>query len=407
MIAQVEPSGAVVRSGADSPRLLGQINDQIVLGLLLDHGPMTRSQIGELTGLSKPTISALLDRLSSRQLIEEAGLVTRGPGPRARTYQVNSSAGYVIGIQVEQRGSIAALASLTGEIAATHSVEVPQRRGANPRHEVLQAVDGVLSSAGLRRQQVDQIVIATPGVMDPQTGALRHARHLHGWEEPGLRDALASELGIPLSHGNDVNLAAVAEGLQGAARNHSDYALLWLGRGVGLGLISGGRLRTGAHGGAGEIGYLLTPWMDELPRVDRGAAGAFQQLVGGQGIRALAKEHDIRGMAPVEILTNAAAAGVKGGQFFAALASRIAVGAAAVATLLDPGLIILGGPVARAGGTRLLELVVADLGHLAFVRPSVRLSMIGDEGVLTGAIEVALQDVRSRLFGQPMAALLG
>lgn len=407
MIAQVKPSGAVVRSGADSPRLLGQINDQIVLGLLLDHGPLTRSQIGELTGLSKPTVSALLDRLSSRRLIEEAGVVTRGPGPKARTYRVNASAGYVIGIHVEQRGSIAALATLTGDIAAMHTVAVPQRRGADPRDEVRTVVDGVLAATGLRRTQVDQIVVATPGVIDPQTGALRHARHLHGWEEPGLRDDLARDLGIPVSHGNDVNLAAVAEGLQGAAQNHSDYALLWLGRGVGLGLVSGGTLRTGAHGGAGEIGYLPAPGLAELPRVDRGAAGAFQQLAGGQGIRALAKEFRIRGTEPAEIVAQAVEAGAVGDEFLQRLASRIAIGAAAVATLLDPEVVILGGPVARAGGSRLLELVTADMGRLAFVRPPIMLSTISHEGVLAGAIEVALQDVRSRLFGQPIAALLG
>lgn len=407
MIAQVEPSGAVVRSGADSPRLLGQINDQIVLGLMLDHGPMTRSQIGELTGLSKPTVSALLERLSSRQLIEEAGMVTRGPGPKARTYRVNPSAGYVIGIHVEQRGSVAALASLTGEIAATHTVAVPQRRGADPRDEVRKAVDGVLDATGLRRQQVDQIVVATPGVIDPRTGALRHARHLHGWEEPGLRDALASDLGIPVSHGNDVNLAAVAEGLHGAAKGFSDYAVMWLGRGVGLGLVSGGALRTGAHGGAGEIGYLPAPGLPELPRVDRGAAGAFQQLVGGQGIRALAKEFKIRGTEPVEIVENAIVGGAGGAAMLTEWASRIAIGAAAIATLLDPELIILGGPAALAGGVQLVDLVSTHLGRLAFVRPVLKLSAISDEGVMAGAIEVALQDVRSRLFGQPIAALLG
>jgi predicted NBD/HSP70 family sugar kinase len=264
-----------------------------------------------------------------------------------------------------------------------------------------------LEAAGLRYGQVDQVVIATPGVIDPRTGALRHARHLHGWEEPGLREALEHDLRLPVSHGNDVNLAAVAEGLQGSAQDRSDYALLWLDRGVGLGLVSGGRIRVGAHGGAGEIGYLPAPGLPELPRVDRGAAGAFQQLAGLQGIRALAKEHDIHGASTAEIVEHAARAGEDGEAFLAELASRIAIGAAAVAALIDPELIILGGPVAHAGGSRLLGLVGAGLGRLSFVCPPLALSALGDDGVLTGALEVALQDVRSRLFGQPMAALLG
>lgn len=407
MISQVEPSGAVVRSGADSPRLLGQINDQIVLGLLLDHGPMTRSRIGELTGLSKPTISALLDRLSSRHLVEEAGAVSRGPGPKARTYRVNPSAGYVIGIHVEERGSVAALASLTGDIVASYTVDIPDRREARPRDEIRRAVDGVTAAAGLERSQVDRVVVATPGVIDPATGALRHARHLHGWEEPGLRDALEHDLGLPVSHGNDVNLAAVAEGLRGAARDRSDYALLWLDRGVGLGLVSGGRIRVGAHGGAGEIGYLPAPGLSDLPRVDQGATGAFQQLVGHQGIRELAEQHRIHGTGAADIVAQAARAGEPGDEFLTALADRIAIGAAAVAALIDPELIILGGPVAHAGGRRLVDLVSAGLGRVSFVCPPLAASTVGDDGVLTGALEVALQAVRSRLFGQPMAALLG
>lgn len=407
MIARVEPSGAVVRSGADSPRLLGQINDQIVLGLLLDRGPLTRARIGELTGLSKPTVSALLDRLTGRGLIAEAGIVTGGPGPNARTYCVNASAGHVIAIHVEQHDTVAALASLTGETIAREAVSVPQRRGADPRDEIRRAVEGVLHRAGLSRSQVDQVVVATPGVIDPTTGALRHARHLHGWEEPGLRDALADELGIPVSHGNDVNLAAVAEGLSGAARGQLDYALLWLGRGVGLGIVTNGRLRTGAHGGAGEIGYLPAHGLAELPPVDRGATGAFQQLAGGQGIRELAKKYRIRGTVPAEIVARAVRGGTGGADLLAELAERVAVGAAAVATVLDPGLLILGGPVAAAGGAQLADLVTTGIARLAFVRPDVQLSQLTDQGVLVGAIEVALQDVRSRLFGRPMAALLG
>lgn len=286
--------GPVMRSSAGSPRLLGQINDHIVLGLLLEHGPLTRAQIGEHTGLSKPTVSALLDRLDSRELISPAGVVTGGPGPKAQIYQVNAGAAHVIAIHVEQHGSLAALASLTGKVLARFTVNVPQRRESDPRDESRRAIEGVLAAAQLSADHVDQIVVATPGVIDPLTGALRHARHLHGWEAPGLREQIEQAAGIPVSHGNDVNLAAVAEGLSGAAQDHDDYALLWLGRGVGLGLVMGGSLRAGSHGGAGEIGYLPIPGLAELPRVDRGAAGSFQQQAGGQGIRALAKKYGIR-----------------------------------------------------------------------------------------------------------------
>jgi predicted NBD/HSP70 family sugar kinase len=400
----MEPVRSPQRS-ADSPRLLREINDHVVLGLLLAEGPMTRSRIGERTGLSKPTVSSLLNRLDERGLVTTTGVVeASGPGPNARIYAVNPRAAYVIGVHVEQHLSIAGLATLTGEVIATHAVEVPQRRESAPVDEMTAAVDGVLAAASLPRSAVHGVIVATPGVIDPITGHLRHARHIKGWETPGLTGLMTQTLGIPVSQGNDVNLAAVAEGLLGAARDRTDYALLWLDRGVGLGIVLGGSVRTGAHGGAGEIGYLPVAGVDH-PRVDRGAAGGFQQLVGGQGMRTLAKRHGIAAGDPAAIVRAALAGGQPGDDLLAELAAGIALGATAVTTLLDPGLLVLGGPVALAGGQRLLELVVSQMRQASFVRPEVVLSTVHDNGVLHGAIEVALQEVRTKLFGQPAAAL--
>ena len=136
----MEPARSPQRS-ADSPRLLREINDQVVLGLLLAQGPMTRGRIGEQTGLSKPTVSSLLGRLDERGLITTTGVVAGGPGPNARIYAVNPRAAYVIGVHVEQHLSIAGLATLTGEVIARHEVEVRQRRESAPVDEMTAAVD--------------------------------------------------------------------------------------------------------------------------------------------------------------------------------------------------------------------------------------------------------------------------
>lgn len=397
---------APARSGADSPRLLGQINDQIVFGLLLDHGPMTRSEIGQATRLSKPTVSTLLDRLAARTLIEPAGLTARGPGPKAQIYRVNAAAAHVLAIHVEQRGSAAAVATLTGEVVGRHEVWVPDRSVADPRDEVRAAIDGVLSDAALHRADIDRIIIATPGIIDPETGTLRHAQHLQGWEEPGLRAALSDELGIPVTHDNDVNLAAVAEGIRGAAQQCRDYALIWLGRGVGLGVVTGGQVRTGAHGGAGEIGYLPVHGVEDVPRTDRGETGAFQQRAGGQGLRALADQHGIAGTTPVDIVTHAAHGGDPGAALLREFGFRVALGAAAVASVIDPEVIVFGGPVALAGAAPLLATITDAFQRHSFLQAPLALSEVNDGGVITGAIETGLQQVRSGLFGQPVSSLL-
>ncbi|MET3804144.1 putative NBD/HSP70 family sugar kinase [Nakamurella sp. UYEF19] len=400
-----EPPG---QRSADSPRLLREINDQVVLRLLLEYGQLTRGRVGELTGLSKPTVSSLLSGLEARGLVTTRGVVAGGPGPNARIYAVDSHAAYVVGVHVEQSGCVAGLATLTGELLATFEVAVQERRVASPVGEISAAVDGLLAATGLARSAIHRVVVATPGVIDPATGRLRHARHIRGWEAPGLIERLTQTLGVPVIHGNDVNLAAVAEGTHGVARSSTDYALLWLDRGVGLGLVLGGVLRAGAHGGAGEIGYLGVPG-SEAPRADRGGTGGFQQLVGGQGLKALSRQFGIKGGSSAGIVTAALSAGEPGAALITELANGIALGAAAVTNLIDPGLLVLGGPVALAGGQVMLEKVITHLHQISFVRPPVLLSGLASDGVLQGSIEVALQGVRSQLFGQAptLAGVLG
>lgn len=383
-------------ASVDSATILGLINDQIVFGLIADGGALTRTDITDLTGLSKPTVSAVLRRLMARSIVEEGDKVRRGRGPAPHTYRVNPSAARVVAIRIDNHGSEAVLAGLTGEVTARHAVAIPNRRASRPRDEVRRLVDAVAPD-GLVAGRVRRIVVATPGVISPATGTLRHAQQLHGWEQAGLFDRLGRDLGVPVTPGNDVNFAAVAEGMHGAASGCTDFALLWLDAGTGVGLVHDGRPRVGAHGGAGEIGYLPVPGLDALPRTDRGAAGAFQHLVGQQGIAALAARLGLRGGDPVEVVARAREDPGAGREFLAELARRVAMGVAAIA-VLDPELIVIGGPVALAGGQGFVDAVDAAFRRIAFVRPRIALSTVGDGAILDGAIDATLRDVRSRLF---------
>lgn len=87
-----------------------------------------------------------------------------------------------------------------------------------------------------------------------------------------------------------------------------------------------------------------------------------------------------------------------GAPLLSELGSRIATAVAAIEALLDPGLIVLGGPVSAAGGTTLLAAVSHALGRMVFTRPALALSTIGADGILAGAVAEALRDARARLF---------
>ena len=106
-------------SSPGTPRLLRGINDRAALMLLLERGPLSRSRLGELTGLSKPTASQLLTRLESAGLVRRSGSSQGRPGPKAQLYEINPGAAYVAGLDVTPTRILAAVADLSGRTVGT------------------------------------------------------------------------------------------------------------------------------------------------------------------------------------------------------------------------------------------------------------------------------------------------
>ncbi|MFF4949786.1 ROK family transcriptional regulator [Streptomyces chattanoogensis] len=382
-----------------TPRVLRAMNDRAALDLLVSQGPLTRTQIGELTGLSKPTASQLLARLEAAGLVRTTGNVTGRPGPNAQLYEVNPVAAHVAALAVDQEGITAAVADITGRVLGEERVGTDAVDEAAPHRTarlVAKAVDGALAKAGLGREQLHGAVIGTPGAPDPETGALRYAPHLPGWQSRRLKDELAEVLGTPIVMENDVNLAAVAEQHDGAAQDFDDFVLVWVDEGVGAAIVLGGQLLRGATGGAGEIGYMPLPGAPLSRGGDRSAArpdagGGFQRLVGSPSVVALAQEHG----AP-EVRTVAEA--LERAEVREEVARRLATGLAAVVAVVDPRLVVLSGEVAQAGGEELRVLVEEEFTGLALPRPELRISDIGGNPILVGALRTALAEARDAVF---------
>jgi len=392
-----------------TPSLLRELNDRAALELLLSGGPMTRAQLGERTGLSKVTASQLLARLEERGLVEVAGEQAGSRGPNAALYGVVPSSAYVAGLHVERDEVSAGIADVTGRVVTEISVDPARAR--NPVQLVRRAIVTACDAAGVSPEALRAFVIGTPGVLDPRTGDLRLAVNLPAWHE-GVHEALRAELGRPVTIENDVNLAAMAERAVGAAGAVDDFVLVWLGVGLGLATVLGGRLHRGVGGAAGEIGYLPVPGVPLPQDVTHPATGAFQSLVGAQAVLTLAAEHGFAAAsagAAVRAAVAAAAAragqrpgggpgGGPGAEFLAELASRVATGVAAVCVVLDPGLVVLGGEVGLAGGQALAGAVAAEVGRICPASPEVVPTGVRGGPVLRGAILAAVDRARAELL---------
>ncbi|WP_156725105.1 ROK family transcriptional regulator [Streptomyces apocyni] len=389
-----------------TPRVLRAMNDRAALDLLLAHGPLSRTRIGKLTGLSKPTASQLLARLEAAGLVVATGTSEGSPGPSAQLYAVNARAAHVAALDVTPLRMLAAVADITGATVGTFELATPGRGGQDVVRQVLDALDGAAKAAGLTRSDLHRVVIGTPGAFDPNTGRLRYASHLPGWHAPALLEELAAALPMPVEYENDVNLAAIAEQRLGAARDHEDFVLLWNETGIGAALVIGGRLHRGWTGGAGEVGFMPVPGTPLPRQVTRANAGGYQELAGAQAVPRIARDLGIAvpglptyaAQATALIGDAATAAEGPGRLLLERLATGLATGLASMVAVLDPELVVLSGEVIAAGGEPLRELVQAELGELAAARPRLVLGEVDRDPVLRGALESALTDTRDEVF---------
>lgn len=390
-----------------TPRVLRAMNDRAALDLLLEHGPLSRTRIGKLTGLSKPTASQLLARLEAAGLVVATGTSEGRPGPNAQLYTVNARAAHVAGLDVNGRRIVAAVADVTGRTVGEFELSTPGRRADSVVRQVADALDGAVKDAGLTRADVHRVVIGTPGAFDPGTGRLRYASHLPGWHSPTLLDELAAFLPMPVEYENDVNLVAVAEQRLGAARGHEDFVLLWNEEGLGAALVINGRLHRGFTGGAGEVGFLPVPGTPLVRQVVKANSGGFQELAGAQAVPRLAKALGVDtpqqpyAKVAADLLARAADAYEQDEALTELLrqyAQRLATGLASVTAVLDPGLIVLSGRAVAAGGEILRSLIQSELAELAASRPRLVVGEIDRTPVLRGALERALADTRDEVF---------
>jgi predicted NBD/HSP70 family sugar kinase len=383
-----------------SSKLLRAMNDAAALSHVLERGPLTRGELRDLTGLSKPTISEALRRLTEARLVSVVGYVSAGPGPNAEVYAVNPDAAYAVALSVRDRGDsetptvTAAVTDLAGVVRGRLESAVDFAR-TDAVTGVLDSVEAVCKEAGIARDPVAQVQIAVAGSYDPRGDVLHHVE-VPGWGRPGLVEDLRRRLGVPVGVDNDVNLAAVAERAHGAGRHAESFALLWLGEaGLGLAIDLGGSLLRGARGGAGEIGYM--PLNVAPPRV------AFQDLVGGAALQELAAAHGV-GVEPTAAGTKAAAADRAGADdpaaiaFVTELAGRIAIGLSAVVAVLDPPLVVIGGEVGQAGGELLGSAVATALAEAAPLDTTIATTLVHDDAALLGAQEAARKCVRDTIL---------
>jgi predicted NBD/HSP70 family sugar kinase len=390
----------VSQSSPARPTLLRHLNDAAVLSVLLDAGAATRAELAARTGLSKPTVGEAVARLLSSGRLREAGEEAGRRGPNGRLYDIDLSRTAGLAILVEPRGITAELVDARDTVLATLEDKEGGRRPDATR-TVADLADRLTRAAGLTDAAVATVVISVPGSYDPVRDQVRYADRVPAWTGPGITARLAATIPAAVVIENDANLALVAESQSLADDTIRIRSLLWLADGVGLATQIDGTVFRGTSGGAGEIGYVpVPPPTSQAPAARPTHVTDFQDLVGARAVLALARRHGVTGRTAADTVAHAVALSGSGGcsAFLDELSGRIAVGLAIVAAVLDPGQVILGGPVGAAGGRQLAQRTQRALRSTSRLSCAVLPSAVAADAVLGGARIQAARQVRAQLL---------
>jgi predicted NBD/HSP70 family sugar kinase len=385
-----------------TPSLLRAINERTLLEYLRRHKPTSRAQLARATRLSKPTVSQALASLEDAGLVRAMGQSISSRGGRiAILYEPNPDAGYVVGVDVGRGWIRAAVANLAGQIIARNDKPNDAQSASALVALISHLARDVVADAGLSWSQVVHAVIGTPGVFDEQSKRVLFASNLPEWGRHGMLAELQAAFGLSLSVENDANLAALGERSFGWGSSADTFVYIWVGTGVGMGIVINGALYRGARGAAGEIGFFpfgLDEAVEEPGKISDSYLGMFEEATSAEGIVRQARELGLpASLSPKQIFDAAQQGDSKALVVVEQEGQRLALAIAAITAVLDPELIVLGGGIGKRGEL-LLAPLERRLQQLTPLRPRIVASKLGDDSVLLGSIAIALEVAHNLVF---------
>ncbi|MFF1250925.1 ROK family protein [Pseudarthrobacter sp. NPDC058329] len=391
-----------------TPQLLRRVSAGSVLEFMRSSGDVTVTEVMEATGLTRATAISVCEDLKGRGWIRELenqrAFGGYQKGRPARRFELNERAGVVLGMDVGISKATVVVADLRGNALGRSSLPFAEVEiSAEERVAVIdRAAVTALNSAGASPQSVLAVSAGIAAPVD-RYGDVLAAQHFWGLFDVGLKSALRDRRGWTVLLENDANLAALGDRWRGAAAGVEDVVVILASERLGAGMLDGGRLLHGSRGGAGELAFL-----EQV----QGVGDTF-------GIASLARTwaaEALAGKARTSLRTHLQDGGVEAQHVFAAaaggdavalkildrLADRMARVIGAVATMLNPELVVIGGAVANSAGV-LLEPIARKLTDFTATPPRVAVSPLGDSIVTVGAVRAALDYVEKNSLDLELA----
>ena len=233
-------------------------NLRSVLDVIRHHEPVSKAEIAAYTGLSAPAVSTLVGVLLDSRIVLEADKRYGGRGQPAQELTLNPSGGAAIGLHLDRDHVTAMLVDLRGQIQVQLSRELPYPTPAQGVGVMTEMISELTRRGEIRLEDVWGIGVASPGPFDPVSGVLNEPYDFPGWDGVPLIDELRRATGRPIYLEKDASAAAIGERWQGAGTAYTDFLYIYLGMGLGGGLILGGQSYRGTTGLAADLAQVAT-----------------------------------------------------------------------------------------------------------------------------------------------------
>src|SRR3569623_1577884 len=383
-------------------RAIREVNRSIILDLVRRGGRISRTELARRSKLTKPTVSTIIFELLDQGVVREVGFgePVSGGGRPARMLEFNDAAAAYLGIHFGVRATTVAVADARGAIRLVRGRPAVHGQPGRSMKEIRLLVAEALRAARVPRSRVEAVGATVPGLVAHASGTCVLAPNLD-WRDFPLRDALADELRVPVVVNNITQASAVAEGRQGAARGVRSYVWGYVGSGVGAGVVSDGRLFYGQSGFSGEIGHC--PVGEDGPACAGGRRGCLEAVASSMALaravhEAVARKesttlaHCREPIGTAQIAEAAADGDQVALRILTQAAEHLGRGISFLLNVLNPEMIVLGGPVALAGEGFLREVRGAVARHALLPHGvAVVPSTLGDKAELTGAVLLAME----------------
>ncbi|GAA1271078.1 ROK family transcriptional regulator [Streptomyces sp. NBC_00117] len=327
-----------------------------VLSAILDHGPVARSTVARLTGLSPASVTGHTGRLVARGLIRESAQAT-GPKGLGRPHiplEIDTSRHLVAGAHIAVAHSTVSLMDLRGRILA---VDRQPHRGTEPQRilgDVAARLPRLLAAHAAGRT-VFALGVATGHRVDPEAGLVIEHPQL-GWRNVPVRDVLAAATGLQVQVDSHARALARAEQMLGEATTRASAVLLFVGAVVDAAFATAGAIHLGPRSGAGSVAHLPLGSAGGAEPCPCGRTGCLQSEVSEHAMVRRAAEQGLPAGSFTELLDQALAGEARAVALFRRRARLVGRAAALLLDMFDPEVLV----VVEPGAGRLPQCL-ADL----------------------------------------------